>query len=278
MPNRKQTEIAHGCNMTVVADSDSFIHNGETIPEALARTYPDERPPDARRFDLLAVPGLKYLPKNRAAADLVIEDILTAVDLHGAEDLLVVTADHCHTPVVRCLTEHPKLKGVMRSVRGYTASSSRKANPARTLALTCMDWRLHGPGGFAPAVRQAFGLRDGFMQMTVPGAAKELMSGGRMTPRGEVVAAQIAPLIKRGLSRVIVISHTDCGKYGGNDAFAGWQDQILRLTGDLGDAAGFFKALLGVPKIDSRIAVVEGHALAALEEPCADPAVLARKA
>ncbi len=267
MPNRKQTEIAHGCSMTVVADPDSFIHNGETIPGALARTYPDGSPPETRRYDLLAVPGLKYLPKNRAAADLVVEDVLTAVGLHGAEDLLVVTADHCHTPVVRCLTEHPRLKKVMRNIRGFTASSARKPNPMRTLVLTCMDWRMHGPGGFAETMRRTFGLRDGFAQMTVPGAAKELMDGGRMTLRGEVVAGQIAPLIRRGLSRVIVVSHTDCGKYGGSGAFAGWGDQLCRLARDLDAAAAFFGGLLGVPKYDGRIAVVQGHAVACLEEP-----------
>lgn len=260
----KQREIAHGCSMTVVTEPNPAIHMNGVIEAALDRTYPeaDGRGPVSRhgagcggerRYDLISVPGLKYAAKNDQTVELLAEDILTAVGLHGTENVLVVTADHSHSPLVQKLDDHPKLKRALKCVRGYTAKPRRDPAAEKTLAVACMDWRLHGAGGFVGRLAEAFRLTAGFGLMTLPGAAKEL---GADMPRGAALARELERLADKGLRRVILVSHTDCGKYGGDAAFSGPPQQQERLRGDLAAARAFIMSRLPGLAVSLAIAVI----------------------
>ncbi len=235
----KQQEIAHGCAITVVTEPHLAAHPG-LIARSLRRTFPTACavPVSATRYDLLAVPNLDELIGDGVRFELLVEDVLTALSLHQTEYLAVISEEGTQARLVEKLAGETKLSGV--NLRGRSVPS-RKTAPGGLLALTCMDWRLHG-AGLIEHLRQAFGRRPGGI-MTVPGAGKDVCAA---TVRGRVVAAVMFDLVGSGFNRVAIVSHTDCGKYGGHGAFAGADDENERLTGDLRQAAAFLRTHLDV--------------------------------
>jgi hypothetical protein len=255
-----QKRLAQACSMTVLTEPDPYIYGDGAITRALRTTFPwlfakTGQPPE---YDLLSVPGLKYLPKNKALLEQTMADIMTAIGLHNVEHLLVVTAGHSHTPIVQRLQDNATVRKAMRRIRGYEARPRINAPPLKSLVIGCMDYRLYERGRLDVAAASAFKAPlDGIGVMTVPGAAKDLREGER---RGDLVVGLLEPLIKRGLGRVLLISHTDCGKYGGCAAFTDDRDERERLRHDLETASAFLCSKTGV-KVDIGIAAVSGHRL-----------------
>ena len=88
------TQSQERCSLTVLTEPQPFIYRDEAIAAAISRTYPELIDKSDGRYDLLSVPSLKYLPKNRELQDAVVSDLLTAIDQRKSDYLLVVTADH----------------------------------------------------------------------------------------------------------------------------------------------------------------------------------------
>lgn len=262
--NVREKEVAHTCSMTVLTEPDPFIYRDGAIGAALSRTFPElaaKNNGDGLRYDLLSVPGLKYLPKNKDLEKQLVEDIFAALSLHKVEHLLVVTADHTHTPIVQRLKDHPGLRKALRTIRGYTAKARLAATPLRTLAVPCMDWRKHDSGGFLTQFSAAYGGSDTLGVMTVPGVGKELQAG---SSRGKLVVGLLGPLVRKGLSRIVLVAHTDCGKYGGSKSFPGSEEESARLSADMASAAAFIRSFHDV-KVDCGIAYIKGRRVARIE-------------
>jgi hypothetical protein len=74
--------------------------------------------------------------------------------------------------------------------------------------------------------------------MTVPGGARDLRDG---QTRAEFLISQLEQPVRLGLRRLLLISHSDCDKYGGSIAFPTAEEEIVRLREDLADAAGLIR-------------------------------------
>jgi len=249
-----QKRLAQACGITVLTEPDPYIYGDAAIAKALKTTFPWLLPRSGLipEYDLLSIPGLKYVPKNKPLLKQTMEDIMTTIGLHGVEHLLIVTAGHTHTPIVQRLQDNPRVRKAIRRIRGYEARPRFTAPPLKTLVIGCMDYRLHERGRLDGLAAWAFKAPlDGLGVMTVPGAAKELCEAAE---RGALTASQLEPLVKRGLNRILLVSHTDCGKYGGRKAFADEREERDKLLFDLGAAVGF----LG-PKLDLRVDIGIAH-------------------
>lgn len=67
--------------------------------------------------------------------------------------------------------------------------------------------------------------------LTTAGVAKEL---GEATPRRDLITAELRSLkAKYGISELVLLSHQDCGKYGGSIAFAGPLAEAERYCSDM---------------------------------------------
>lgn len=238
--SRKEREIAHGCALTVITEPCLAAADG-LIPACLEVMCPAiwRQKKKKTRYDLLSLPSLADAVEDSTVFDLLVGDLRTAISLHQAEYAAII----CDDPLVRTLlaerlAQHPQLRGIQ--ILHHWAKKSLA--PAETLVVTCMDWRLHGPGGFMAMVRTALGEPTADL-MTIPGVGKDLRSGSL---RGQVVLDQLGRLVSEGLLRLILVAHTDCGKYGGHAAFAGELDEADRLSRDLRAAADLIERACGL--------------------------------
>ncbi|HJV32653.1 MAG TPA: hypothetical protein VJ694_01365 [Patescibacteria group bacterium] len=224
----KQKEIAHGCEFTVLTESASFIHHGGPIRDALRLQYDREN----ASYDLLSVPSLKHATKDQAFVDLLVGDITTALSLHRAEKILVASLTIQPRQLIRYLKDRDDLRGRV-AFKAFSVNRPRRLEEQQTLVVTCMDWRLHGANGIGMYVEKAFGVAQ-YGLFATAGAAKELVPG---TARNDLFLSQLDLVASKGLKRVILLSHTDCGKYGGDVAFEGVERQREKLSADLDAAA-----------------------------------------
>jgi len=231
----KQEDIAHGCAITVVTEPHFVVQRG-LITKTLRRTFPAvcASPAGDTRYDLLSAPGLDEIVDDNIRLELLVEDILTAVSLHQAEYLTVIAEEGTQARLLDRLSLVPDLSSLI--MNGCRVPSPKTVGGG-LLALTCMDWRLHGYGGFLQELHRTTGQRVGGV-MTIPGAAKDLTA---CTVRGRLAAAALYDLVGSGFRQVIIVSHTDCGKYGGHAGFAGADEENERLIGDLRQTAAFLR-------------------------------------
>lgn len=236
----KQEEIAHSCALTVITDPRSAVRP-DALARSLRRSFPAacSAPAAETRYDLLAVADLDEVADDGVRFELLVEDVRTAISLHRTEYLAIITEEATQARLLEKLRGVPELAGV--TMGGCRVPSSKTAGGG-LLALTCMDWRLHGRGGFIESFRRAFGdYPDGLL--TIPGAAKDLNTA---TVRGRTAVASLYELAGSGFDRLVLVSHTDCGKYGGCAAFAGAAEEAGRLAADLRRAAAFLRIHLEI--------------------------------
>jgi hypothetical protein len=226
-PSVRERQLASACDLTVITESPPSVHSGGLLAEAIRRSFGTE----ARTYDLLSVPNLKLMLKDAGACAMLAEDVRTAVSLHRMERILVASVTVPPRQVIQRLKDQEALRGAKNlRFKGFTIQRPRafRADEYRTLVVTCMDFRLQGPegiGAFYDLVgRVPFGLA------ATPGAAKDL---AHPSTRRRVIAGQLAIAGGRGLKRVVLVSHEDCGKYGGRDAFASDANQRNTLAKDL---------------------------------------------
>ncbi|HTK04625.1 MAG TPA: hypothetical protein VL500_03510 [Candidatus Eisenbacteria bacterium] len=224
----RQHELADGCDTTIVTEAAPaiFANGGARLREASDLVFKN-RP---TRYDLLSAPSLKLLTQRQEWLDLLAGDVLMTVGLHRVEKVLVATATAPHQIFIRQLRQTPDIRRTL-SMGGVTLPQAADHGHAGTMALTCMDWRLHGPGGFGSYFAKLYDTGR-FSVFGTAGAAKELAHEG---VRSDMVFAQIA-LLKGRTDRMVLVSHTDCGRYGGARAFAGPDAELRRLAADLAAA------------------------------------------
>ncbi len=242
--------------MTVVTESATTIHHDGLITDALRRTfnYHDS-------YDLLTVPSLKDLLTNEDHVKVLANDVLTAVSLHHVEKLLIASmATGCAEQVRERIKKACPALAKMR-IKTYTLERPRSLRLKKPLVITCMDYRLQGERGFARMMSDAFGL-DEYGVVATAGAGKEL---GRISTRADMVLAQLANFVQKGLRRVIILSHTDCGKYGGDKAFADDHAQCASLTGDLTVAAAVLRNAFPNISVETGIIRCHGHEVTGIE-------------
>jgi len=242
----EHAKSGHSCATAVIIDT--VLADDDTIKSGLESLFPGT----GVRYDLLSTPDLGGLLHDEQRFEFLIEDILIAVRLHQTERLAIIAPEAIHQPLAEKLARHPM--PVVLDVR--SAGLQPETGGASLLAVGCMDWRLHGhEGGFKRLLAEGFG--DGCAKfMTMPGAAKDLTDG---TVRGCALLPHIGALVEaHGLDKVVLVAHTDCGKYGGTAAFAGPADEKKRLTSDMAASAAFLSKNLGV-SVNLAIAKVYGH-------------------
>lgn len=229
-------KIAHDCGVIVLTDSLSAIHTDENLSEWVRRYS------GSGRYDLVSLPDMENLDEK--SIEVVAKDIATAVSLHRNEKLLVVT----QTPKEKISKSieliHGKLPELVRDhlqIHHYNCDVTENENlflvqRADTLVISCMDWRLHGSsGGILWKLSEAMGEdATEFDLLATAGGGRELVDGN---PRWEMICNRIASYY---VKRIVILSHTDCGAYGGNCAFRSDIAQLAELTGGLHDALQTF--------------------------------------
>lgn len=251
--SRAERRIAHGCDLTVLTESSAFIHSGDAIRNAAAEAFGKT---NGLRYDLLALPCLKYAFKRQEYLDLVVGDVLTALDLHTSEQLLVSPACCPSRAYVRRLKGDERLSQTGLRIRGTDINRPRPAAArSQTMIVTCMDHRLHGHRGIASAGAERLAGPGGYDLMTVPGVAKDIR---KESLRTDLVVSQLEQPVRRGLKRLVLIAHTDCGKYGGSQAFPSAEKEMETLRDDLEIAARVICRAYPKLRIDKAVALVRG--------------------
>jgi len=97
------------------------------------------------------------------------------------------------------------------------------------LLLSCMDWRLH------PRLEELVRARVGGLidVVTIPGAVQSLLDAGQPAVRDYVLHSIDISVRLHGIQRVALVNHTDCGAYGGRQAFASDPAELARHQADL---------------------------------------------
>lgn len=249
----REQELAHGCDLTVVTVSDPCLHvPRRTIADAVNRKFgyrPDH-------YDLLSFASLGPMVNDREWRAVLLEDIGTAVSLHGAEKLLVAGPDYRSTVDLHGLLHLEQHKGKLpRNLSIECQVTPPGATPPPgPVVLTCMDWRLHGQPALRDILRRDLGIKD-YGLMTTPGVAKELRADGL---RSALVIDQLERLARRGcLDHLLLLAHTDCGKYGGHGAFPDAEQESAAYVRDLGEARNYLGKLFPDLRITVATVAVE---------------------
>ncbi len=252
----KQKELAQGCEITVLTESASFIHHDGPISDALRLQYDRE----TASYDLLSVPSLKHATKDQAHLDLLVTDIKTALSLHRAEKILVASLTIQPRQLIRYLKDRDDLRGRV-TFKAFAVNRPRRYEEQQTLVVTCMDWRLHGASGIGRFMGETFNA-PAYGVLATAGAAKELHPG---TVRNDLFLSQMELIATKGLKRVILLSHTDCGKYGGDAAFGGITPQRATLSADIDATAKALAELFPKLKVEGGIARTVGNVLVGVD-------------
>jgi carbonic anhydrase len=100
-----------------------------------------------------------------------------------------------------------------------------------TLAITCIDYRY----AFANQefINETLGLKDNYDHISIPGGIYNLVN----PETRELLFSKFALSVKLHLiNRVVVISHKDCGAYGGSASFGSEIAENENLCADLRNA------------------------------------------
>ena len=105
-----------------------------------------------------------------------------------------------------------------------------------SLLMQCMDFRF---GRKMKEFMEQNGLMGDADLVSVAGAAKNIVN-----PETRAFALRQIEISKtlHEMKKVHLVNHTDCGAYGGHQAFADEQAEYAKLTGDLKEARDIVKA------------------------------------
>jgi len=229
-PDTKQEKIAHDCKTTVLTRASSALR----YPDRLALWV--ERMTGSPDYDLLTLPKFDIL--GSTTASVLTRDLSAAVTLHNGERLLSYT-DTDLEPLFKMMRECMS-KEMRENVRMDAYSIPYRIMPeimpVDTVVIGCMDFRLHRNDAQIHTLSQALGEdASGFDLFSTAGGGKELHYG---QGRFEVVNDQLQRAKYRN---VIILSHTDCGKYGGAAAFKNAAHQYASLAEDLAVACDLLR-------------------------------------
>lgn len=243
---------ADGCDTVIVTEAMPFIYafGGAALRDASGQVF-SAAPP---RYDLFAVPSLKHLMKEQAWVDLLADDLVAAIGLHGVAKALVASLSAPPRPLIQRLKETAVLRDGAPKMKGFTLQRPRFSTDPGTLVLTCTDWRLHGPEGLDGQLAAVTNAHSSLGVFATAGAAKELVTEG---VRCQMALSQI-DLVAHKLERLVLVAHTDCDRYGGSRAFKDADAELRALAGDLAAAKTRISAAFPKLKIATAIARVKG--------------------
>lgn len=131
------------------------------------------------------------------------------------------------------------------------AMSSHKCG---SLVLHCMDFRL---GRAIHKYMEDNGLLGDSDLVSMAGAAKNLSSPDESSDR-DLVLRQIEISERlHGASRVILINHTDCGAYGGHQAFTSSEEEIGKHKDELRNSKAIIEERFPDIKVQMVLLVME---------------------
>ncbi|KKO20585.1 MAG: hypothetical protein DCC43_03130 [Candidatus Brocadia sp.] len=121
-----------------------------------------------------------------------------------------------------------------------------------TLLITCIDYR------FAVAnqdfANDTLGLRDNYDHISIPGSIYNLVNPETRS----LLFSKFALSVRMHLiKRVVIVSHRDCGAYGGSVAFGSEIAEYETLTADLKTSRGLFLEKYPTLKVESFLESLE---------------------
>jgi|GEM_PF-1520289 hypothetical protein len=219
----KQTEIAHGCSLTVIAPSDLRASDLRGIVASVSQEKFGVR---HERFDLLCCPGQTL----GSDYDLIVADVKTSIGLHHAECLLVVGWSGLVVgTLASALGSDVRLRGRVELATASAEGCPELQGPM-PFFLTCMDWRLH-TAVLDQLIKPHLRGSSDYGLIAFPGVARSLTQSNE---RREQVVDRIARAVEGGLvGELTLLAHDDCGGYGGHAAFSSEDEEGERLMADL---------------------------------------------
>ncbi|MDD5251234.1 MAG: hypothetical protein PHT12_01200 [Patescibacteria group bacterium] len=226
----KQNQIAHGCALTVLTDSSVFQHGyaaDALIRKAIRRALGSQFG-DNPHYDLLTIPNIGRIYEDGELPQ-VAADVSLALGLHSTEHLIVIKpGPFMLEDIATRLGSDPRLA----DIGGIHVTHVEPPDPmlsSDTAVIACMDYRQHGPGGFMRRIDELFQAPDGYHLICIPGAAKDIAGS-----RGPAVIRWLTHLRENwSVERVIIVSHLDCGAYGGTARFNTEGEERNTLARDL---------------------------------------------
>lgn len=110
-----------------------------------------------------------------------------------------------------------------------------KKSDCDTLVITCIDYRfVSGNQGF---INETLGLKDDYDHISIPGSILNLLN----PETRNLVLSKFSLSVRLHLvKRIVIISHKDCGEYGGSASFASELAEHEILCADLRKARYLF--------------------------------------
>ena len=114
-------------------------------------------------------------------------------------------------------------------------SRDAKRSDCDTLVITCIDYRFTFENqGF---VNETLGLKDNYDHISIPGSIQNLIN----PETSDLVLSKFALSVRLHLvKRIVIISHKDCGGYGGSASFGSELAEHETLCADLKKAREMF--------------------------------------
>ena len=114
-----------------------------------------------------------------------------------------------------------------------------------TLVITCIDYRfVIANQEFA---NDTLGLKDNYDQISIPGSIHNLVNPETRALLFSKFALSVSMHL---INRVVVVSHRDCGGYGGSASFGSEIAEYETLTADLKMARALFLEKYPILKVD----------------------------
>lgn len=126
-----------------------------------------------------------------------------------------------------------------------TVSQDAVRSDCDTLVITCIDYRfVIANQDFA---NDTLGLKDNYDHISIPGSIHNLVNPETRSLLFSKFALSVSMHL---INRVVVVSHRDCGGYGGSAAFGSEIAEYETLTADLKMARELFLEKYPILKVD----------------------------
>lgn len=126
-----------------------------------------------------------------------------------------------------------------------SASQEAVRSDCDTLVITCIDYRfVIANQEFA---NDTLGLKDNYDHISIPGSIHNLVNPETRALLFSKFALSVSMHL---INRVVVVSHRDCGGYGGSAAFGSEIAEYETLTADLKMARALFLEKYPILKVD----------------------------
>lgn len=134
--------------------------------------------------------------------------------------------------------------------------------PVDALVITCMDARLHRadtPHLAEHLLGKHIGIRTWDL-VALPGAVRGLVASDATAQRDALISAVKNAHDQHSVTKVILVSHSDCTEYGGAKAFPDATEEYRKHATDLRAARDTLRTILPNLEIRLLFATIENRA------------------